>query len=205
MAKGIRFNRRMDLIGKVFGKLTIIDVGPFLPNQQRRSMWLCKCDCGNEVNLKETQILQGTVSCGCLRGQHVKAHLPEITHLRDRWGKSLVWRYYQYKKGAESRNYSWNLDEILFDSLIQENCFYCGCTPKNVTSVSKRDKNPRRANPRKYNGIDRVDNSRGYEPDNVVACCSDCNRAKRCLSQDAFFNLIKAIYERHLVPRVQIA
>jgi 5-methylcytosine-specific restriction endonuclease McrA len=27
-------------------------------------------------------------------------------------------------------------------------------------------------------GLDRVDNSRGYAPDNVVPCCQECNRIK---------------------------
>jgi hypothetical protein len=31
-----------------------------------------------------------------------------------------------------------------------------------------------------YGGLDRIDNSRGYEPGNVVPCCTDCNRIRGC-------------------------
>jgi hypothetical protein len=29
-----------------------------------------------------------------------------------------------------------------------------------------------------YNGIDRVDNSKGYTPENTVPCCKICNKIK---------------------------
>ena len=41
-----------------------------------------------------------------------------------------------------------------------------------------------------YNGIDRKDNTRGYEPDNCLPCCGLCNRMKSALSYGDFMDWI---------------
>ena len=46
----------------------------------------------------------------------------------------------------------------------------------------------------KYNGIDRVDSSKGYEYNNVVSCCKNCNSAKMQLSIKEFKEHIIKIY-----------
>ena len=37
-----------------------------------------------------------------------------------------------------------------------------------------------------HNGIDRVDNSKGYHPENCVPCCKTCNIAKQSMSVEEF-------------------
>lgn len=56
-----------DLAGRTFGKLTAIKrMGS---NSHRQSMWLCRCECGNETVVVEGDLINGhTQSCGCLRG-----------------------------------------------------------------------------------------------------------------------------------------
>lgn len=61
---------------------------------------------------------------------------------------------------AKRRGLEWSLPEMLALDLVTDNCFYCG------------------ANPDPTNGIDRVDNARGYVEDNVVTSCRPCNVAK---------------------------
>jgi len=56
-----------DLTGQRFGRLVALrDVGR---NKTSRVLWLCQCDCGNEITLSSNRLLhpQGTKSCGCLR------------------------------------------------------------------------------------------------------------------------------------------
>lgn len=55
--------KRIDLIGQVFDKLTVIG---FSHSQNYRSVWECKCECG-EVVLRESSILKANRphSCGC--------------------------------------------------------------------------------------------------------------------------------------------
>lgn len=59
----------LDLVGKRFGKLTVIkDNGSVKESSgETRRTWLCKCDCGNETIVKTINLQSGdTQSCGCL-------------------------------------------------------------------------------------------------------------------------------------------
>jgi hypothetical protein len=42
----------------------------------------------------------------------------------------------------------------------------------------------------RYNGVDRVNNGIGYEPDNSVSCCKICNRAKDVMTQEGFLTWV---------------
>ena len=81
---------------------------------------------------------------------------------------------YNYKKSAAKRGIEWGLTDEEAISLIEQNCAYCGvnCANriKSGTVVKKEFL---------YNGIDRIDNTKGYIPENVNACCDMCNHAKK--------------------------
>lgn len=194
-------NRRIELIGRIFGKLKILSPGP-VEGTIRRTFWLCQCACGNQCNVRESTILdQSRLSCGCLMGQHIKQPDGTLKLLRDNWAKATVWRLYQYKHSAKTRGHSFTLSDEEFYSLIKQDCFYCGKEPSNIAQVPSRDHGSRRSEAFIYNGIDRVDNNKGYEMDNVVPCCSDCNRAKRSLTQDSFLQMVKRIYNIHFTKQ----
>lgn len=54
-----------DLTGKKFGRLSVIRRAP---NRGERTMWACRCDCGNEAVIDGLNMVSGRVkSCGCLR------------------------------------------------------------------------------------------------------------------------------------------
>jgi hypothetical protein len=69
-----------------------------------------------------------------------------------------------YKAGAFKRNYIWEISDEYAKEMFYSKCFYCGALPI------------------KLNGIDRMDNTIGYEIGNVVPCCKTCNYAKRDMS-----------------------
>jgi hypothetical protein len=48
-----------------------------------------------------------------------------------------------------------------------------------------------------YNGLDRVDRSKGHTSDNVVSCCWDCNRAKGDMTKEDFIIHIKRMYDHN--------
>ena len=64
------------------------------------------------------------------------------------------------KQGARVRHIPYELPRELAVDLVTDNCYYCGAAPE------------------PFNGIDRVDNQRGYVEDNVVSCCKYCNAGK---------------------------
>ena len=58
--------KKVDLTGRKFGKLIVIDLVEYKPNS--RSKWLCKCDCGNHHIVQHSNLVSNHVrSCGCLR------------------------------------------------------------------------------------------------------------------------------------------
>ena len=53
-----------DLSGQTFGKLTVVSLAG---SSNRRAMWLCKCECGNEKTVVGDSLTSGsTKSCGCI-------------------------------------------------------------------------------------------------------------------------------------------
>lgn len=60
-----------DLIGKKFGRLTVIKY--YGSNKYGRSLWLCQCECGNEkVILGNSLLSKSTLSCGCYNKEIIK-------------------------------------------------------------------------------------------------------------------------------------
>lgn len=113
-----------------------------------------------------------------------------------------------YKYLAKKRGIEWGLSTEQTVRLLSGDCHYCNCHPSNSFSVILRSR-PRRSDgkfktlPQEeynvfYNGIDRVDNTRGYLPDNCVTCCTTCNTAKLEMSLQEFtkwFNKLKENYK----------
>lgn len=52
-----------DLTGKKYGRLTVVKLDRIA---NRKSYWLCKCDCGKEKVIR-SDCLGTTLSCGCLK------------------------------------------------------------------------------------------------------------------------------------------
>lgn len=61
-----------DIIGKKFGKLTVIRFLSVKEREHKNRNVLCKCDCGNEHQVNYSKLINGhTKSCGCLVGESV--------------------------------------------------------------------------------------------------------------------------------------
>lgn len=61
----------IDLTGKKFGKLTVIKKNGSSRNYI--SMWLCRCECGNEVVIRSDHLRNGSSkSCGCFQREKSK-------------------------------------------------------------------------------------------------------------------------------------
>ena len=58
-------NNGFDELGKVYGKLTVIERASNRPENTHR-YWLCKCECGNIVEIQGTYLRNGSARhCGC--------------------------------------------------------------------------------------------------------------------------------------------
>lgn len=58
--------RIIDLKGRKFGKLTVIELAG--TDKHKTSLWRCQCECGNTVVVRSANLRNGnTSSCGCIR------------------------------------------------------------------------------------------------------------------------------------------
>ena len=170
----------VDISNQRFGKLVAIKRTHF-DLQRKKSMWFCRCDCGNIsiVSLGDLK-WKGTKSCGCLR---------HISYTKKKEGYAAFNQLYSnYIRQANKRKYTFELTKEQFKSLTNQNCHYCNQKPNQ--KQQGKDLNGSYT----YNGIDRVDNSKGYTLSNCVPCCGACNRAKMDMSQNEFLSWIADIY-----------
>jgi len=171
----------INIVGRRFGRLIAIKTNSTSKNGD--VLWLCKCDCGNEKIIRCSSLTSGkTKSCGCLHKEIVKKNMVKIGRLcvHDTIEKAFLSHIIrQYNRQAKRRNYEFNISDEKFVELISDKCYYCGSF-KYSNSVKIRDKMFY------YNGIDRIDNTKGYVNNNVVSCCKICNQAKRDLTLKEF-------------------
>jgi hypothetical protein len=171
-----------DLTGKKFGQLTVVERAESKNSQVK---WRCKCDCGNEIIVIGSNLSsEHTKSCGC----YTKKLISESS--KKNYGEAtLNTLFNQHKWRAREKNREFSLTKDEFRKLIFSNCFYCGREP------SQRSINRYSNGDTIYNGLDRIDNSKGYIEDNVRPCCRQCNVAKNKHSEKDFKIWAKSVYE----------
>lgn len=184
----------LDIIGEKFGQIEVIKYeGQALSHYKKSCMdyfYLCGCSCGKQwVTKRRALIGQSIKSCGHLGwgkwGNHNARYrlIPTYPNL-----KRL---YMGYKKHAEIRNLTWDLNIHEFHVLTKRSCHYCGKPPM---QIRRHSRNEPKTKWYYYNGLDRKDNKKAYIRENVVPCCFECNHAKMGLSENQFLNLAGCIY-----------
>ena len=175
-------------VGNKYGRLVVLERNMNYSGAGVGCRWICKCSCGNVLSVIGTSLRDGhTKSCGCYKEDYIKSLiLPN--------GEAAFNRLYsKYRVAARDREYSWELSKEQFKQLTKQNCYYCNIEPYCIESNN-------RANSESYlyNGIDRVDNSKGYSVENCVPCCEECNRGKLTKTESEFKNWIIRVYEHFI-------
>lgn len=81
-----------------------------------------------------------------------------------------------YKNSSKRKGRVWGLtDCFAMEIMLFGQCIYCGDSYDRL-------------------GIDRMDSSIGYVPDNVAPCCWKCNDMKGTLTMEQFMNQVSKIY-----------
>ncbi len=152
------------------------------PQGQIKHYWLCKCICG-----KCKEVYAGSLKsnkskgCGCNR-----------LNKKEKGEASLHNIFLCYKSRAKRKNLEFTLNKDEFTTLIKQPCFYCDKVNSNYMIAGRRNGGFY------YNGIDRVDNTKGYTKENCNPCCKYCNKAKLDQTHDEFLNMISIIYNKHI-------
>ena len=160
----------IDLTGQRFGRLTVLERAGRSKNE---SLWLCRCDCGNEVVTWSSSLRRGlTRSCGCIASERMTQRHREagetIIEGSDRSKLYWVWRGMIRRchdpKSVNYQNYGargiavcaeWRSSYRLFRDWALGHGYSEGLT------------------------IDRIDNSGNYSPDNCQWLTRSENSAKR--------------------------
>lgn len=104
--------------------------------------------------------------------------------------------YNIYRTNARKRDLRWNLSFELFLGLTQKPCNYCNSPPSNVHAPKQY------YGPYIYSGIDRIDNEKGYDKENIVPCCMACNKAKGTLTYDEFMLWLDQVTQFRLISKI---
>lgn len=159
-------NQGVDLTGKKIGLLTVESAIRI----NGKWFWKCQCECGLRKNVVTGNLTRdgGTRSCGA---RHHWPKRPNMVELR---------LYGNYVRSAKNTRRTFSITFAHFCELVNGDCSYCGAKP----SLGRATSTKRLTKP--HNGIDRTNNSVGYEPGNVVSCCERCNRMKFNLDPNEF-------------------
>lgn len=146
-------NKRIkDLSGMKFGKLSVIGIG----KQNRKTYWICECECGNIKEVRSDSLKNGSVkSCGCLKKEFDKKNLNRATHNLSKTRIHSIWQgikgrclnvnnpsYPNYGGRGITICHEWENSFISFYEWSMKNGYSDDLT------------------------IDRIDNDKGYSPDN---------------------------------------
>lgn len=146
----------LNLTGMKFGRLTVMSRAEDIiqASGRRRTAWLCKCDCGNSVVVSSDNLKSGaTTSCGCYKrectSKRKSTHHETNTHLYGVW---CTMKSRCYNKNVKSYNRYGGRGIEVCDLWLNsyENFRDWAITNGYSNGLS----------------IDRIDNDKGYSPDN---------------------------------------
>ena len=177
----------IDIIGRKFGKLTVIE------RIDNTLTYKCKCDCGKDCIVIGEQLRSGkTKSCGCLKNEDPP------NKIQDRERAMLRIEYSTIRKRNRAKGFQEIMTFQEFSDMVYKPCHYCGKKySKKINDMSHTKKTKKRiisGHVLRICGIDRLDPTQGYTANNCVPCCSVCNTAKLEMNVNDFRDWVCRVY-----------
>lgn len=211
--KAAKRNNLEDLTGKKFGRLKVVSRYGF--DDRGRQLWTCECDCGNTIVVHAYLLKQGhTRSCGCLkREKAIDPNTPkgEMCPSYKHGGEGT--RLYRIWKGMKQRCY--NNKTHNYQNYGGRGIDICDEWKDNFPAF--RDWSLKNGYADDLS-IDRIDNDRGYSPDNCRWADRVTQRANqrphspghysisvKCLDTGEVFGSLKEAAEKTGAPITSIS
>ena len=184
-------------VGDVIGNFTILErVEGGTAGKHARFNIECAL-CGGTKEMSSQSIKQKN-SCGC--SQNDSTTWKHSTGAKNRpWqlaeGEAAfnnLYTSYRGRDGRKGREFNFTKEE--FRVKIVEQCYYCGTQGGAISKGLGKT-----SGDFPYTGLDRIDSSLGYSPENTRPCCKVCNSMKNTLSHEEFLQHINRISSRHLL------
>lgn len=138
----------VELTGQKFGKLTVLERAG---SRHGHMIWLCQCECGNQTNVYRGELVKGkTKSCGCAQGKK-----PQSSYGR-RKGTKL------YDTWLNMRTRCHKPDNPAFNNYGGRGIEVCERWLSDFLAFASDMGEP----PTPKHTIERIDNDKGYSPDN---------------------------------------
>lgn len=171
-----------DYTGQKFGRLTAIRfTGNYTQTKSgnKKRIWEFQCECGKVVEKVMEKVKKGdTKSCGCLITTRNSVEVVQHSVFTD-----------SYQDG--------NLTEEQFLQMSQLPCHWCGEWNPNI-----RKHRYYKEITFAYHGLDRIDNKRGHDIDNVRPCCWLCNELRGRRTEQDFESRIEKIYLNRIANKL---
>lgn len=149
-----------DLAGQQFGRLVVIEQVKEHTIKTSEKVWLCKCECGNQVMVRSYALRRGhTKSCGCLVRDKTRMRARNNTYTKTHgFSNSKIYKIYHSMKARCYNPQRWNYNRyggrgitVCAEWLNDFRAFYDWALANGYDGI---------------NSIDRIDNNGNYEPSN---------------------------------------
>jgi hypothetical protein len=177
--------REYEIIGKTFGKLTVIERAE--NRNTRQSWWTCRCDCGKETEIRGLKLVSGhTKSCGCLKSSKPASNFKGYMDIAGKYWSRLM-------RHAKTRDLKFEISLEDAWKIFENQKGKCALTGLEITLNRNLEESYQKIN-RQTASLDRIDSNKHYVADNIQWVHIDVNRMKNNLPEERLFFLCEQIY-----------
>ena len=185
-------------IGKQYGNFTVIseEIGR---SKDQKILFKVKCSCNKEQFIRAYFLESGRQDCckSCSQKRALENNISRQKFLKlkhEGIGNFTKTTYWYFKNNAKRRNISWSEEltiEYLYELLLKQNK-KCALTGLDIDLTESRN-NSNVAFEFMTASLDRIDSSKGYEPNNVQWVHKDINRMKWAFPQNEFIEMCQLV------------